>query len=220
MPCIIVLGNHRSGTSAAAGSIHALGVSMGSNLMPPGPSNLKGHFEDMNLVILNALAIGGWGAWPNPQPHITPELERRYAIYTALRSREGLWGIKDPRLCFTLHHILKHVAEGFKIISMNRSKEAIVASLCARKGAGRFTPEEARKVHDRYAEAMCNQLSELDPENVLQVEFDNLIEDPYGEISRIMAFAMPEVEVELKKFEAAVEFIDPNLRHQTEGGAR
>ena len=44
---ILVTGHHRSGTSATAGSLQALGVELGDKLMPPARDNPKGFFEDL-----------------------------------------------------------------------------------------------------------------------------------------------------------------------------
>ena len=42
--CILILGMHRSGTSAIAGTLNNLDVYLGSNLMDPGKENPKGFF--------------------------------------------------------------------------------------------------------------------------------------------------------------------------------
>lgn len=47
--CILLLGMHRSGTSALAGTLHQLGIYLGSDLMKPGQYNKKGYFEN-NLI--------------------------------------------------------------------------------------------------------------------------------------------------------------------------
>jgi len=58
--CIIVLGMHRSGTSAFTGVLNILGVELGSNLMEPTKENPRGYFEkravmEINDEILNIL---------------------------------------------------------------------------------------------------------------------------------------------------------------------
>ncbi len=47
--CIVVLGMHRSGTSAMTGLLSKLGASPGSDLLPANPSNPKGFFENKKL---------------------------------------------------------------------------------------------------------------------------------------------------------------------------
>ena len=51
---VVVLGMHRSGTSAITRGLSALGVPLGNNLMPPMLNNNdKGFFEDLEINELN-----------------------------------------------------------------------------------------------------------------------------------------------------------------------
>ena len=58
---IVVLGMHRSGTSAITRGLQALDVNLGEQLMPPVENNNdKGFFEDievnkLNIELLNAM---------------------------------------------------------------------------------------------------------------------------------------------------------------------
>ena len=47
---IVVLGMHRSGTSAMAGVLQRLGVDLGSRLTPGDADNPKGYWEHTELV--------------------------------------------------------------------------------------------------------------------------------------------------------------------------
>lgn len=51
--CLIVLGMHRSGTSAIAGFLNKLGITLGSNLMMPTEYNEKGYFENWYIFRAN-----------------------------------------------------------------------------------------------------------------------------------------------------------------------
>ena len=58
--CIIVVGMHRSGTSALAGTLGLLGAALPNNMLGATGSNPKGHFESaavlgINKQILSAL---------------------------------------------------------------------------------------------------------------------------------------------------------------------
>jgi hypothetical protein len=48
---------HRSGTSALAGVLHSIGVSMGKNLLEAGEINPKGFFENRNVYYFNELSL-------------------------------------------------------------------------------------------------------------------------------------------------------------------
>ena len=50
---IVVLGMHRSGTSAVIKALSCMGVSLGDNFMPAGIDNPKGFFEDKAINQLN-----------------------------------------------------------------------------------------------------------------------------------------------------------------------
>jgi len=106
---LVVLGMHRSGTSALAGMLHHLGVALGPDLMPPSPDNPRGYWEHAGVVDIDQrLMVGlGW-AWddlrPLPEGCETAAPARRAAgELSALLARDfagaPLWGVKDPRLC-------------------------------------------------------------------------------------------------------------------------
>lgn len=51
--CILILGMHRSGTSAAAGCLNILGFEIGQHIVPPGEPNEKGYFENDSINHFN-----------------------------------------------------------------------------------------------------------------------------------------------------------------------
>src|SRR5579859_3533679 len=66
--CILILGMHRSGTSAVAGALSALGVALPKKtLMGPHPCNQRGLFESFALACahdeLLASANSHWHDW-------------------------------------------------------------------------------------------------------------------------------------------------------------
>ena len=106
---VIVLGMHRSGTSALAGMLSVLGIKFGKSLLPPHADNPRGYWEHEELVNLNDRLLAALGSsWDDmrlPQQswwtdeRISPF---RAAIARILRrdfAKEALWGFKDPRLC-------------------------------------------------------------------------------------------------------------------------
>ena len=78
---IVVLGMHRSGTSAIARGLKALGVELGNNLMPPvANNNEKGFWEDVEIHALNQAVLATLGCdWHSlrliePDEPIGPQL--------------------------------------------------------------------------------------------------------------------------------------------------
>ena len=107
---VVVLGMHRSGTSAVAGCLHRLGVDFGPRLMPATVDNARGFYEHIDIVNLHdrlLLALGGSWDETRPLPPGWSLDEARTGSYREellrLLRRDlpaaPLWGIKDPRLC-------------------------------------------------------------------------------------------------------------------------
>jgi hypothetical protein len=105
---ILVLGMHRSGTSAVTRVIGSLGAQLPKNLMPANPANEEGYWESMDLYSLHEELFHDVGtSWddvlPFPQAWFTSkeaqDFQRR--ILTVLRQEFGparLFVVKDPRI--------------------------------------------------------------------------------------------------------------------------
>ena len=110
---LVVLGMHRSGTSAVAGVLQRIGVDFGPRLMPATAANERGYYEHIDVVNLHdrlLMALDrGWDSLA-PWPPAWWEDEARTGRFRAellvlLRRDFGaapLWGVKDPRLCLLL----------------------------------------------------------------------------------------------------------------------
>ncbi len=107
---LVVLGMHRSGTSALAGLIHQSGVAMGSSLMPGSVGvNDKGFWEHKEIAAIHEQLLKEMGYnWDDPRllPDQWWETERnQYYIEKLCRvldlefGSESLWALKDPRIC-------------------------------------------------------------------------------------------------------------------------
>src|ERR1700686_2628559 len=82
---LVVLGMHRSGTSALAGMLHHLGVALGERLMPASPDNPRGYWEHSEIVDADQrlMASLGW-AWDDIRP-LPAGFEREAAAQAATR---------------------------------------------------------------------------------------------------------------------------------------
>ena len=107
---VLVLGMHRSGTSALTRVLNVLGVELGDDLLPPAAGNNEtGFWEHQGIVDLHGELLEALGSnWDDPRalPADWADSEAartfRDAAATRLRSDfEGqpLWGVKDPRMC-------------------------------------------------------------------------------------------------------------------------
>lgn len=65
---VVVLGMHRSGTSAVARALLTLGVNLGRNLMGGSPDNPKGYWENRVFVKINERLLSSLGLrWHSQQ---------------------------------------------------------------------------------------------------------------------------------------------------------
>ena len=135
---IIVLGMHRSGTSALTGLLHQLGAYVGAahELLPPAPDNPRGFFERHDALAINreilALSNCRWhqtARWRTPQ--LTPKLSHAMGQLVAQLSQKPVWALKDPRLCLTLPCWQPFLSMPLVVI-MYRSPAAIISSLAQR----------------------------------------------------------------------------------------
>jgi len=106
---VVVLGMHRSGTSAITRGLQALGVQLGDRLLPAhADANAKGFWEDVDVLALNMELLRAIGSdWDHVRPVGAAEVrllrESGFAARAAqlLRSKMGSaarYGFKDPRV--------------------------------------------------------------------------------------------------------------------------
>jgi hypothetical protein len=107
--CILVLGMHRSGTSALAGLLTKLGCEGPANPMPASKANAKGFFESLVISQFNDELLQTAGSSWDDITHF-PERWRDSPTARALLDRAGellhsefgdapLFVLKDPRIC-------------------------------------------------------------------------------------------------------------------------
>lgn len=144
---VFVLGMHRSGTSALAGLLSHLGVTLGDRLMPASPDNPKGYWEHRDVVPVHDGLLHGLGSrWDDIRP-LPPGWEDGDAAGEAARRLQAilrrdfggipLWGLKDPRLCRLMPlwaPLLR--AEGIeaRFVLALRNPREVAASLRSRDG--------------------------------------------------------------------------------------
>jgi len=105
---LLILGPHRSGTSALTRVLNLQGVHLGDDLLPAKFDNQRGYWEHRGIFDLHERLLSRVGsAWHDyrPMPLGWQELEEVRAIREELRAlierqflSSPLWGVKDPRL--------------------------------------------------------------------------------------------------------------------------
>lgn len=152
--CLLILGMHRSGTSAMTRVTSLLGADLPQTLLDGTGANLasnpKGHWESEPLVRLNDEILTSAGiSWRSPEAvsdewYRSPRFEQfRDRAQTVVENEYGnspLFVFKDPRLCKLVPFWLSVMAQaGIEpaIINMVRHPEEVAASLLTRNALDR-----------------------------------------------------------------------------------
>ena len=208
--CILILGPHRSGTSALAGALSKAGINFGRLVMPSGYDNPKGFYENEKIVSINEALLGVLlHSWDDPKslPSNWIEIEeinvligRARKVITNEFGDSSLIGIKDPRLCLTLpfwKKVLDELGYESKVILNYRNPLEIVSSLRSRNG---FSERHAHLLTWSYLlQAECDS---RDNKRVFS-RYQNLIIDPFVSISRILRDI--DIEIEIKHARREIE---------------
>lgn len=106
---ILVLGMHRTGTSALAGVAHLLGAQAPAQLQPGDDFNRKGYWESKAVVRLNDCILNAagsqWRDWTAfDEDRLSPDDRARFeseaaAVIAAEYGDARLIVLKDPRMC-------------------------------------------------------------------------------------------------------------------------
>lgn len=144
---LIVGGMHRSGTSLTAGWLEKCGIFMGDTLIPPDPTNPKGHFEDRTISlfqreILTRNGLHHYLVLPGESINTLPrdyEEALNLVAERHLQQNSAQWGWKDPRTTLLLD-FWKQVLPEAKFLFVFRPYTQVIDSLSrrqARKAKGR-----------------------------------------------------------------------------------
>jgi GT2 family glycosyltransferase len=218
---IVVLGMHRSGTSALTRGLQALGVDLGNNLMPAiSGNNEKGFFEDLEIYQLNNQILhalkSDWDALSFipleafGQEDLAPFKLRAIEL---IRSRMAgkSFGLKDPRMAQLLpfwQPIFKHLNLSVSYVIAVRHPMSVMHSLKKRDG---FDNE---KSYYLWLKHIIPTFLETAGASKIVVDFDLLIANPLGQLKRIAhALGLPFNAGTTSIKEYISEFMDVKLRH-------
>lgn len=139
---VLVLGMHRSGTSAMTRVLNLLGCALPEKLLGPGDGNSQGHWESQKAVALNdeILASAGstWEDWGpinadwRASGTRAAMLDRVTAVVEEHAALGPLFVLKDPRLCRLADLWLEGFAQaGIEplVVLMVRNPDNVAASL-------------------------------------------------------------------------------------------
>lgn len=191
--CVLVLGMHRSGTSAMTRTIHAMGAALPTNLIPPLSDNEEGFWESIDIVETHnrfLTAVGhGWNDPRVPTAEMfasTAAATCRDELMAVLRrdfANERLFVIKDPRISILMPlwtSLLKDFgAEPYVVLGFRHPDEVARSLVTRRDGfvdsTNQPVAQHARAVwltHNLEAERHSRRL----PRAI--VSYDDFLADP------------------------------------------
>lgn len=163
---LIILGMHRSGTSALTGTLAKLGAAAPRTLIPATPGNPKGFWESTELMKFHdrLLAAAGsrWNDWDaldldriDPSVLQSAELELPALLHSEFGDARFML-VKDPRMCRIFpvwERTLQMLGVAPKVVIPFRHPEEVARSLIARN---RFSLAQAQLIWLRHVlDAEC-----------------------------------------------------------------
>jgi hypothetical protein len=215
---VVVLGNHRTGSSCVAGVLSKLGVSMGYDLLGAHGSNPVGHYEDKEFLLMQDTLIG---KWTNPKTHFEgkelQEIQENYSKMIERRDKDfPIWGVKDPRLCIMLPYFWDMLSDPV-LIEVTRHGVSSTNSLQLRE---RWTFEQAWEAFSKYEEAKQSTIRKIVKKGIIPhflIRFEDLVEKPNTWVGALADFAFADLSEEVRpsnfKLLLAERHINPDYVH-------
>ena len=216
---VVVLGMHRSGTSALTGLLGLLGVELGSNLHPANEFNQAGYFEHLDLLDVHERVFRALGSsWDDPRPlplgwPQVPAVQELQQEILGIVQRDfagkAAWAVKDPRLCRLWplwEEVLARIGVAPRFLIIMRHPDEVADSLARRNGMPAWKAGLLYLDHSLQAEQATRSRPRL------FTTYDRLIEDGPGVAQRI-AYALGLGSIPNPFAGAAASFLDPSLRH-------
>jgi len=218
---VLVLGMHRSGTSAATRLVHALGPDVcAPGDMVRGPWNPSGHFESRSLMHLNDALLAEMGrTWWYPPPSgeaysavaariTTTRIQARRVFRRVHRSTPWVW--KDPRTSVLLPFWRGVLGPRLAAVVVVRNPLEVAASLQRRHGV---TTAFAIALWERYNRLVLAHSAGMP---VLVTRYGDLVADTTAWLETTSVF-LDGLGMRLPGTAdagaLAKDFIDPELRH-------
>ena len=215
--CIVVLGMHRSGTSASTGVLHMLGVNLGTNIMPPSTDNPKGYFENLQVYEINESILkdlnSSWDNFLLDLSSIESTQKEHFVKYIQKFIKQefaysDVFAIKDPRICLLFplwEEALSGLGIEIEILIPLRNPMEVAKSLKKRndfsinKGLALWLSHfiAAEKYSRNYKRLISN--------------FDSLINDTKQNVRELASFL--DLTYSEEAFNKAIDLIEQGLVH-------
>lgn len=195
---IVVLGMHRSGTSLLSAGLSFLGLRFGTELMGGTASNIKGHWEDNDIVAFNNRVLSKLGLeWDSltfiddkrwNEDRISVLIDEGVQLLTKKLSRnDNQFAFKDPRtirvlpIWLRIFHKLKIVPQ---FVMPFRNPIDIGVSLARREGKS-FSLSQLLWMHHHFNYLM--ELAESDY-SIFLLDFYDFCKEPSKTLNAVASF--------------------------------
>jgi hypothetical protein len=218
----LVLGMHRSGTSAVTRMINLLGVplNVSADWMPEIPrDNPTGFWESVSLCGMNDEILeklgGSWDlpprlerGWPADPRLVALRATAPAACEAVFPTEQWVW--KDPRNCLTLPFWLDALDVTPVIVLVHRSPVEVALSLLRRNA---ISVNHSLALWERYVRTSLEAAARL-PAYVL--DYERLLDDPIGSATDLQQFLASMGFKVVGPDEAVVRsFVSSQLRHSS-----
>ncbi|GEM_PF-520505 len=218
---IIILGMHRSGTSALTGVLNQFGVDLGAKLLPNHITNERGFWENSQVIEINEKILKSLhSSWDDiaPLPPKWWQSEKlapfKKAISEILRQNFAtcpLWGIKDPRLYRLLPlwlPILEASGSVLHFVIVTRNPHEVAASLEKRDGLSANTSFQLWLENTLAAEKQTQSYSRV------FVTYDELLQDWQSTVEKIARVLKLEFAHSIESVQDKITaFLSTDLKH-------
>ena len=222
---VVVLGMHRSGTSALTGALSRMGLFVGEPEVLTASSweNPEGFFERQDArQICDALLHGSGADWWKVSGFDPDEADfqavarQRPAIRDMVKSLDESgrsWALKEPRLCLLMPIFRSMLRRPFAIITVRHPME-VARSLRRRNG---FPIRAGLALWEAYTLGALRYGREIDHHIIT---YESLLADPVGCLAQLAGrLADSGVDPDSLNAEAAASGIDGGLRREYAGGS-
>jgi hypothetical protein len=219
---VVIIGMHRSGTSAVANAVARLGFALPdeTDLITPGPYNERGYWESRRFVTYNDRILrylgGTWSSPPKPplgweDSKSTELVELRSGArdFSLREFTEPHMVLKDPRLCLVLP-LWRQVFDRPPVAVMVLRDPLEVARSLVRRND--FPISFGLALWRRYVQQSVVAVEGLP---VFVADYQSILRDPRTFIGELCDFLADE-ELERSahdRIDAAVDAFEPELRH-------
>ncbi len=218
--CVIVLGMHRSGTSALSGALCRLGIEFGDKLLPGEPYNPKGFFEHVDILsinneILRMLNSSFDDIKPLPlnwhrSEFILPFKDKLINIISRDFKNYEVFGFKDPRISILLPLYLEIVKEmnlDARFVICERADIEIALSI---KERIRFSLHDSLLLIKKYKTSIDELIK---GQKHVRISMNFLLTDPENALKKIVEDLDLSIEVTDVNMHEVKKFLDNDLKH-------